>query len=267
MRAKRPRFVAPTLPNTGFGQFAYSATAFGRSDDGVSVGQSGSVFRSPSVAAARAIIPRLVIKPAAAPTGPILVKTPVNQPAPVLQGQPAPPSIDEFPTRTVGEDEGVTTPNVGLPFPWPTGDTTRPQEVIDVGWSDVFSSVLSTAAPILQSRYGGPGGAIAAPPSYFAAAPGATAESVFGDATVLAPAPSAPPQARALTTMTGDCSSCPSTGPRYAKICLATNEISPLRRRRRRRLFTAGDLRDIASLKAIVGGGAALNAAVVKAIR
>ena len=59
---------------------------------------------------------------------------------------------------------------------------------------------------------------------------------------------------------------CPPVGPKYAKICLATNEITPLRRRRRRRLLTSSDIKDLAALKAIVGG-AALQGAVVQAIR
>lgn len=47
-----------------------------------------------------------------------------------------------------------------------------------------------------------------------------------------------------------------------------TGEVKPCaKRRRRRRLLTASDLSDLASLKAIVGGGAAMNAAVVKAVR
>jgi len=59
---------------------------------------------------------------------------------------------------------------------------------------------------------------------------------------------------------------CPPVGPKYAKICLATNVITPLRRRRRRRLLTSSDIKDLAALKAIVGG-AALQGAVVQAIR
>jgi len=59
---------------------------------------------------------------------------------------------------------------------------------------------------------------------------------------------------------------CPPIGPKYAKICLATNVITPLRRRRRRRLLTSSDIKDLAALKAIVGG-AALQGAVVQAIR
>lgn len=75
-------------------------------------------------------------------------------------------------------------------------------------------------------------------------------------------------QPRAVQTMqSGSCSTCPTGSPRYSKICNATGEITPLRRRRRRRLLTAGDLSDIAALKAIIGGGAGLGAAVVKAMR
>ncbi len=59
---------------------------------------------------------------------------------------------------------------------------------------------------------------------------------------------------------------CPPTGPKYAKICLATREITPLRRRRRRRLLTSSDIKDLSALKSIVGG-AALQAAVVQAVR
>lgn len=46
-----------------------------------------------------------------------------------------------------------------------------------------------------------------------------------------------------------------------------TGKVTPCRRRRRRRLLTSSDLSDLASLKTVVGGGAALNAAVVKAVR
>jgi len=59
---------------------------------------------------------------------------------------------------------------------------------------------------------------------------------------------------------------CPPLGPKYAKICLATGDVTPLRRRRRRRLLTSSDIKDLAALKTIVGG-AALQGAVVQAIR
>lgn len=72
-----------------------------------------------------------------------------------------------------------------------------------------------------------------------------------------------PPGVQAMTPTSGGC---PPVGPKYAKICLATREITPLRRRRRRRLLTSSDIKDLAALKAIVGG-AALQGAVVQAIR
>jgi len=59
---------------------------------------------------------------------------------------------------------------------------------------------------------------------------------------------------------------CGPVGPKYAKICLATGQVMPLRRRRRRRLLTASDLADISSLVAIVGKGAATNAVVTRAV-
>ncbi len=59
---------------------------------------------------------------------------------------------------------------------------------------------------------------------------------------------------------------CPPTGPKYGKICLATGVITPLRRRRRRRLLTSSDIKDLSALKSIVGG-AALQGAVVQAVR
>lgn len=59
---------------------------------------------------------------------------------------------------------------------------------------------------------------------------------------------------------------CPPVGPKYAKICLATGAVTPLRRRRRRRLLTSSDIKDLSALKSIVGG-AALQGAVVQAVR
>ncbi len=53
---------------------------------------------------------------------------------------------------------------------------------------------------------------------------------------------------------------------RYVTLDRETGKIS-CKRRRRRRLLTNRDLADLASLKTITGGGAALNSAVIRAVR
>ncbi len=65
---------------------------------------------------------------------------------------------------------------------------------------------------------------------------------------------------QAVTTG-GDCGN-----RRYVTLDRETGKIS-CKRRRRRRLLTNRDLADLASLKTITGGGAALNAAVIRAVR
>ncbi len=64
------------------------------------------------------------------------------------------------------------------------------------------------------------------------------------------------------TAITGD--SCGNR--RYVTLDRTTGKIS-CKRRRRRRLLTNRDLADLASLKTITGGGAALNSAVIRAVR
>lgn len=83
-------------------------------------------------------------------------------------------------------------------------------------------------------------------------------------AAAAAPPPLAGPVGVQTTMAEGACG---PVGPRYGKICLATGVVTPLRRRRRRRLLTSGDLSDLAAAKSIIGGGAGLNALVVKAVR
>ncbi len=53
---------------------------------------------------------------------------------------------------------------------------------------------------------------------------------------------------------------------RYVTLDRQTGKIT-CKRRRRRRLLTNRDLADLASLKTITGGGAALNSAVIRAVR
>lgn len=127
------------------------------------------------------------------------------------------------------------------------------REVDEVGWLDVFSDIGQS---YVGARY--------APPMGLAAG---DASSVFGDATVNPP-PTATVVPMNPQQQAAGCCPAPATGgPRYGRYCYATNTVTPMRRRRRRKLVTSSDLQGLAAIKAIVGGGAAMNAAVVKALR
>lgn len=127
------------------------------------------------------------------------------------------------------------------------------REIIDWG-VDVFSGVMGG---ILDPAGIGQAIQTAYSPSWLTT-PGVTGVPSLGQQQGLA--------APAITPGGAMPAGCPPVGPKYAKICLATREITPLRRRRRRRLLTSSDIKDLAALKAIVGG-AALQGAVVQAIR
>ncbi len=101
---------------------------------------------------------------------------------------------------------------------------------------------------------------------------GAATTAFFNPPGVVASAQAVPNLGAPVTGITGGAvtmaanGACPPTGPKYGKICLATGVITPLRRRRRRRLLTSSDIKDLSALKSIVGG-AALQGAVVQAVR
>ncbi len=154
-------------------------------------------------------------------------------------------------------------PRPGVGLPTPNVSTGAPGTM----WEGLWDAVGSIGGIYAQNEWGpqpqAPMG-FAAPAAAVAAAP--TAESVFGDASVTTAAPRA--AVAAVNGGNGGC--CPpgaGGGPKYAKICLSTGQVTPFRRRRRRKLLTSSDLNQLAALKAIIGGGAGLNAAVVKAMR
>jgi len=125
------------------------------------------------------------------------------------------------------------------------------QTIIDWGVdviSGVAGGILDPAGigQAIQTAYG---------PSWLTT-PGVTGAPSLGQQTTLRPA----------TVGAATMPACGPTGPKYGKICLATGEITPLRRRRRRRLLTSSDIKDLSALKSITGG-AALQAAVVQAVR
>jgi len=131
----------------------------------------------------------------------------------------------------------------------------NPEDVeVAIDWGGLFADVAGTVvggwldpfgAGAATTNYLNPPAAIAAP-----------------SALVAAPSPVAQPVGVSMAAAAG----CGPTGPKYAKICLATGVVTPLRRRRRRRLLTSSDIKDLSALKSIVGG-AALQGAVVQAVR
>lgn len=124
----------------------------------------------------------------------------------------------------------------------------REEEEVAIDWGEIAGSVIGG---ILD-----PFGAGAATTSYF---------QPRGVANIAQVPQSIAPAAGAVTMAAAN-GGCPPTGPKYGKICLATGVVTPLRRRRRRRLLTSSDIKDLSALKSIVGG-AALQGAVVQAVR
>ncbi len=136
----------------------------------------------------------------------------------------------------------------------PEEDVPLHNEIIDWG-VDILSTV---AGGILDPAGIGQAIQTAYAPSWLTGPTGTTVTGIpgLGQQTTLQPAPGGTVAEHG----------CPPYGPKYAKICLATNVITPLRRRRRRRLLTSSDIKDLSALKSIVGG-AALQAAVTQAVR
>lgn len=195
------------------------------------------------------------------------------EPATAQEGTPdsATPESDALPPSVV-DPESNTTTTVFEGVPGGIYETTRRE----TDWDAVYDAYVILNAPegdvpfhdnidwgtIAGNVIGGifdPFGAGAATTAFFQP-PGIAPSAMAG-----------PGGANVVTGITGGAvmtpgAACPPVGPKYAKICLATNVITPLRRRRRRRLLTSSDIKDLAALKAIVGG-AALQGAVVQAIR
>ncbi len=127
----------------------------------------------------------------------------------------------------------------------------EPKEVEPVSvWGDIFTGVVDTLqgqqwGGVQQQGFNAMGPAFAA----------SSTQIPSGSAAL-------PPSAAPLMNGTGD--TCGNR--RYVTLDRQTGKIT-CKRRRRRRLLTNRDLADLASLKTITGGGAALNAAVIRAVR
>ncbi len=126
-------------------------------------------------------------------------------------------------------------------------DSPDPQEDDVSIWGDLFSAGVD----VLQGQYQMPGYA--------------TTMGFQGPVATTRPSGAAalpPSAAPVVSTASGD--GCGNR--RYVTLDRQTGKIT-CKRRRRRRLLTNRDLADLASLKTITGGGAALNAAVIRAVR
>ncbi len=91
-------------------------------------------------------------------------------------------------------------------------------------------------------------------------------QQIVGSGVGIGPGQAIPSGRAALPPMTTTSNGQDCGNRRYVTLDRETGKIS-CKRRRRRRLLTNRDLADLASLKTITGGGAALNAAVIRAVR
>lgn len=216
----------------------------------VSVGDSGSIAR-----------PRANLPPVRLLPSPAFQRTPDSAtPGPTEEVHPSPADVidPEFrPTATVFEDApgGIYETN-RAPTDWAAVydayvilNTPEAEEVTD--WGEILGSVIGG----IWDPFGA----------------GAAATAMFNPTQIVGGMQTMPsmggPVATGITGTTGGTmAGCPPTGPKYGKICLATGVVTPLRRRRRRRLLTSSDIKDLSALKSIVGG-AALQGAVVQAVR
>ncbi len=195
----------------------------------------------------------------------------VGLPAPAFpQGAPVSPVVgpQNLPTPFVIDPDSRPTETVFETEDEPWIDRTR-----ETDWDYVYEQYVILNAPEADVPFhdnidwgtvvGGLAGGVFDPLGL-----GSAARAAFSPPGVVPSAQTVPQMglpATGVTTMaTG--TACPPVGPKYGKICLATGQVTPLRRRRRRRLLTSSDIKDLAALKAIVGG-AALQGAVVQAIR
>jgi len=186
-------------------------------------------------------------------------------------GDSATPGAEALPSGVVDPEQGATT-TVYESAPGGIYQTNR----LPTDWDRVYNEYVILNAPPILPEIGElempidwgefVGGVIGGlwDPLGIANPVGAAINQLTGGPTTVTGVTSLGQQTAGANVM--PVAGCPPVGPKYAKICLATNVITPLRRRRRRRLLTSSDIKDLAALKAIVGG-AALQGAVVQAIR
>jgi len=227
-------FSAPTL--SAFGYY----DGFGRFSDPTPRGPP----RTPAVHAARAPVGR-----GAGPTGPPS-RIPAREAIPTVHTQP------------VGRPESVSSPKNSGDAPvvspaaagWIDPDTKPKATVFESGWINPYidpRAILATGGQVAIDWGNVVGSIVGGYLDPFGA--GDAAQSAFNLFQPTGPVAAPTPGGGSI--------------PTKVTVDTVTGKITPCRRRRRRRLLTASDLNDLAALKTIVGGGASMNAAVVKAVR
>jgi len=148
-----------------------------------------------------------------------------------------------------------------------SGDPVAVESEEPVAFWDTVGDIFTTTLPGAIDAYGtGQGWWGTAPPTggtpFAGSGPGYQAyigQPLATPAQVAAPVTGAAPMQ--------DPGQCPPPGARYLRYNCQTGQLSKIPRRRRRRLLTSSDLKDLAALKAIVGGGAKMDGAIVAAVR
>ncbi len=172
---------------------------------------------------------------------------------------PEPPEIvyADIPVIDPGQDPTVTVGETA------SGDPVAVEQERPVAFWDTVGDIFTTTAPGAIQAYGQNQGWWGTP------------AAVAPQQIVLPPALNVPyPQGIDMMgsgTPPGvppvqDAGACPPPGPRYLRYNCQTGTLSKIPRRRRRRLLTSSDLKDLAALKSIVGPSK-MEGAIVQAVR
>jgi len=175
-----------------------------------------------------------------------------DPPPPIVYADVPVISPDTSPTGTTGETS--------------SSDTVEEEEPVSI-WGDIADTVGGWIGDVATGYI--ESGAIWQPtpsqPSYATPQPVPYPTSWSGADWLGTPATAQPTGGSAVPQM--DPGNCPPPNARYLRYNCQTGALSKIPRKRRKKLFSASDLKDIAALKTLIGGGAALNGVVVAAIR
>lgn len=236
----------------GYGQITQPSSGGGGYRAPISVGSPGGVARPVPTVPQRAPLPPVRLQPPAAATGDRDSATPGDSEVSDEETEVIDPFFRPLYTVYEGAPGGIYETN-RAETDWDVVyeqyvELNKPEAEVAIDWGELVGSVIGG----IWDPFGA----------------GAATTAAFAPPGVVASATAGIPTGVPVTGITGGAAmaGCPPVGPKYGKICLATGVVTPLRRRRRRRLLTSSDIKDLSALKSIVGG-AALQGAVVQAVR